>query len=205
MPYDFEQTHENILKSAKRQFQEKGFRDASIRKICHDAGVTNGAFYAHFESKEDLFAGIVEPCIKGLSGLYADEEEKYLEVGSAEDVVKAFKETGTSLKGFIEYACDHREEFLLILDASAGTKYESFQESLTETEAESMNKFFAATTRFIKNKENLSENVFRLGASFLISTVFDGLRKGLDADDILRETKLVSDFCAAGYQYVLGL
>ena len=40
---------------------DKGFSGASIRQICKDAGVTNGAFYAHLASKEDLFDKIVRP------------------------------------------------------------------------------------------------------------------------------------------------
>lgn len=54
MPYDYESTHRQILLSAMKNFSEVGFRDASIRTICKDAGVTNGAFYAHFKSKDDL-------------------------------------------------------------------------------------------------------------------------------------------------------
>ena len=67
MSYDYNKTHELILKSAEEQFQKEGFRNASIRRICSDAGVTNGAFYAHFDSKEALFKELVEPAVEGLN------------------------------------------------------------------------------------------------------------------------------------------
>ena len=205
MSYDYEQTHENILKSARQQFKEKGFRDASIRKICKDAGVTNGAFYAHFCSKEDLFCSIVNPCIEGLTRIYADEEDDYLDIKSSEDVVRAFKEAYLGLDKLIQYVCDNRDDFVLILDSSAGTAFENFQEKLTEFETDSMKKFFEVSKKYIKNQDNISDNIIKMGASFLISTVFDGLRKGKNAEEILHETKVVSDYCAAGYKYVLGL
>ena len=85
MAYDFEQTHERILKSAVEHFKARGFSGASIRQICTDAGVTNGAFYAHFESKEDLFERIVEPVLKGLQELYTTENEQYLDIHSAKE------------------------------------------------------------------------------------------------------------------------
>ena len=46
MGYDFEKTHKLILESAKNHFAQNGFEGASIRQICKDAGVTNGAFYS---------------------------------------------------------------------------------------------------------------------------------------------------------------
>ena len=51
MSRDFQQTHENLLACAKKHFLEFGFERASIREICKDANVTNGAFY----NPKDIF------------------------------------------------------------------------------------------------------------------------------------------------------
>ncbi len=59
MSRDFQQTHENLLLRAKKHFLQVGFERASIREICKDASVTNGAFYNHFEDKEALFGSLV--------------------------------------------------------------------------------------------------------------------------------------------------
>ena len=56
-------TRELILKSARKQFLEKGFQGASIRKIASDAGVTYGALYGYFTSKEELFYALTDPLI----------------------------------------------------------------------------------------------------------------------------------------------
>ena len=48
-------TLDAILSAAKREFSEKGFQSASLRKIVKDAGVTTGAFYGYYKSKEELF------------------------------------------------------------------------------------------------------------------------------------------------------
>lgn len=55
-----EQTTLNlILSAAMKEFLEKGFRAASLRSIVKAAGVTTGAFYGYFKSKEDLFEALV--------------------------------------------------------------------------------------------------------------------------------------------------
>ena len=52
-------TLEKIHKAAMAEFLDKGFQGASLRQIVKNAGVTTGAFYGYFSSKEALFASIV--------------------------------------------------------------------------------------------------------------------------------------------------
>ena len=48
------QTEQAILRSALELSRVKSFDKVSIRDICRRAGITTGAFYHHFASKEDL-------------------------------------------------------------------------------------------------------------------------------------------------------
>jgi TetR/AcrR family transcriptional repressor of nem operon len=47
-------TRQRIIDTASSQFRENGVAAVGIAGIMSGAGLTNGAFYAHFESKEDL-------------------------------------------------------------------------------------------------------------------------------------------------------
>src|SRR3954447_22854715 len=49
-------TRQRILEAAGRRFKQDGIDGAGIAAVMSDAGMTNGAFYAHFASKEDLVA-----------------------------------------------------------------------------------------------------------------------------------------------------
>ena len=51
-----QKSRKNILKNAIRLFSRKGFDKVSIDDVMRHAGMTRGAFYAHFDSKEDLYA-----------------------------------------------------------------------------------------------------------------------------------------------------
>ena len=62
MRYPVEETaekHERIVKEASRLFREKGFENVSVGEVMKAAGLTHGAFYAHFGSKEELQAAAV--------------------------------------------------------------------------------------------------------------------------------------------------
>jgi TetR/AcrR family transcriptional regulator, transcriptional repressor for nem operon len=57
MRYPAEETaakHDRIVKEASRLFRERGFDDVTVGEVMKAAGLTHGAFYAHFSSKEDL-------------------------------------------------------------------------------------------------------------------------------------------------------
>jgi TetR/AcrR family transcriptional repressor of nem operon len=52
-------TRQRILEAAGRRFKEDGIEGAGVAAVMSEAGLTNGAFYAHFASKEDLVANVL--------------------------------------------------------------------------------------------------------------------------------------------------
>ncbi|HSV39147.1 MAG TPA: TetR/AcrR family transcriptional regulator [Nocardioidaceae bacterium] len=54
-----EATRQRIIESSSRRFKESGVDGSGIATLMADAGLTNGAFYAHFDSKDDLVASVV--------------------------------------------------------------------------------------------------------------------------------------------------
>src|SRR5437899_12364665 len=52
-------TRQRILEVAGRRFKRDGIDGAGVATLMSDAALTNGAFYAHFESKEDLVANVL--------------------------------------------------------------------------------------------------------------------------------------------------
>jgi TetR/AcrR family transcriptional regulator, transcriptional repressor for nem operon len=51
-----EQTRRRILDAAAAVFRKRGYQAAGVDAVMHEAGLTAGGFYAHFASKEALFA-----------------------------------------------------------------------------------------------------------------------------------------------------
>src|SRR4051794_27153106 len=57
-----------ILAAARRLFKEHGPERVSVAQVTAAAGLTHGAFYGHFASKDDLF---VEACERAFDGAVA--------------------------------------------------------------------------------------------------------------------------------------
>src|SRR5215212_9280704 len=52
-------TRQRIIETAGHRFKQDGIDGSGVATLMADAGLTNGAFYAHFASKDDLVANVV--------------------------------------------------------------------------------------------------------------------------------------------------
>ncbi len=55
-----EQRREQLLESARKLFTEQGYRGTSTEEIAQNAGLTKGALYFHFKSKEEILLALVK-------------------------------------------------------------------------------------------------------------------------------------------------
>jgi AcrR family transcriptional regulator len=74
-----EASHARILASAGRGFRANGFGGLGVDGLARDAGVTSGAFYAHFKSKAEAFRAAVQTGIadlrRGIEAIRAEHPE----------------------------------------------------------------------------------------------------------------------------------
>lgn len=62
------ETRRRIVELAARRFRAEGVDGVGIAKLMSEAGLTNGGFYAHFESKEELVKEAIVHAISEMSG-----------------------------------------------------------------------------------------------------------------------------------------
>ena len=78
---------EHILDAAEQCFARAGFHRTTMHDICKEAGVSPGALYVYFDSKEALIAGIAERD-------RAEFAERLAALATAPDFLQALKEIG---------------------------------------------------------------------------------------------------------------
>lgn len=64
---DAQQTKLRLQQAAKELFNEKGFSRTTLAEIAEKAGMTRGAAYWHFSSKDDLFITVVEQALDDMT------------------------------------------------------------------------------------------------------------------------------------------
>src|SRR5436305_6170189 len=66
-------TRQRILEAAGRRFKRDGIDASGVAGVMSDAGLTNGAFYAHFKSKEDLVANVLAEQLRAQRESFDDQ------------------------------------------------------------------------------------------------------------------------------------
>ena len=79
-------THDRILEVAARQFRQEGIAGAGVAGIMSEAGLTNGAFYAHFSSKSEM----VEKSLERATDEQLQQFEKEIASGHLLDLIRAY-------------------------------------------------------------------------------------------------------------------
>ena len=75
-------TRRRIIEAAGRRLKRDGLDGSGVATLMADAGLTNGAFYAHFDSKEDLVASTVSDQLR-------EQRERY-GTRSLEEIVRGY-------------------------------------------------------------------------------------------------------------------
>lgn len=84
-------TRQRIVDAAGRRFKQDGIDGSGIATVMSDAGLTNGAFYAHFGSKDDLVATTVAAQLDAQRERYA---EQIRDAGGVEPVIRDYLSPG---------------------------------------------------------------------------------------------------------------
>lgn len=120
-----------ILREAEKEFYEKGFTDASIRKIVKGAGTTIGNFYNYFESKEAVFEELVNEEYK--SFIYFINNHDNIQ---RPDFLWEIKDVGQWRKVLTQLIQAvmpaFSDKFLLLVEYSRGTKFENTRNIIVE-------------------------------------------------------------------------
>lgn len=68
-------TRQRIIATAGRRLKRDGIDGSGVAVLMKDAGLTNGAFYAHFPSKDSLVTAVIEDQLQLLAASFAEQAE----------------------------------------------------------------------------------------------------------------------------------
>ena len=182
------EVREGLLLQAKHEFLEQGFEKASLRKICARAGVTTGAVYFFFKNKEDLFCKIVEDTSSQLTALgqrLSEAELERPELGTENDI------------RLMEFLYLHREEAILLLEKSQGTRYGSFRNELYGQLQKIFLLFFQRHGR-----PDVDPELIRILVEMRMKGFLELLKGDYSMEQLLRLTRQIGVYADGGFRHL---
>lgn len=192
-------TLERIKQAAMEEFLEKGFLEASLRQIVKRAGVTTGAFYGYFSSKQALFASIVEPHAAKMMGRYVDAHVSFSELPAEEQPEHMGVESGSYIHWLTDYICEHRDPVKLLICKAEGTGYEDFIHSMVEIEVESTYQYMETLRRLGNDIPELDRSLCHIISSGMLGGIFEIVIHDIPKEQAMRDVEQLRAFYTAGW------
>lgn len=134
---------QKIINEAVNQFNETGYLQSKMKDIAIRAGVSVGNIYRYFNNKEDLFESIVQPVIEKIDDIF-NEMQKY---------TPTYEMTKESVATFINIYLQYQDIFVLVLENSSNTRFETMKNDIIEKFTQNILSFPVITEKVNQNKQ----------------------------------------------------
>lgn len=183
---DRENSKELIIRAGKQEFLKYGYKGASLRNICKQAGVTTGAFYFQFENKEQLLDEILRPVITYFSAMVQKStmEEFEGELSSADGDEQ-----------MLEMLWNYKEECQILLEGTAGTAYEKVFEELQEGLRQGFLLFFGKY-----GISDVDEKLLDVIVRMRVESYLTIIRKEYTLEETKKLARQIGIYCDAGFE-----
>jgi AcrR family transcriptional regulator len=114
-----EATTKRLLEVARAQFTKHGYAQTATEAIVEEAGVTRGALYHHFGSKEGLFKAVVEAVQKDVASRIEEAVSKHND---------PWQQLLIGCKTFLTASMDADIQQIMLIDAPAVLGFETWRE-----------------------------------------------------------------------------
>lgn len=205
MTQEMKRTLERILDSAREEFMEKGFLNASLRNIVKNAGVTTGAFYRYYDSKEALFDALVEEHANYILGLFDHTLEDFEKLSGTEQTRQMLETSSDCMRTMLDYVYDHYDAFKLLLMCAEGTAYGDFVHQLVVREVDSTYTYIQTLAGMGHQVEPLNKDLVHIIASGLFSGFFEVVIHDMPREEAGAYLSQLRRFYSAGWSELLNV
>ena len=193
-------TEKNILNTARKHFLKDGFSGASLRNIVKDAGLTTGAFYKYYPTKEALFDALTDPYIEHIYQIYDRVVEDFEKLSAKEQTSNMSDTSGDGMDQMIDYIYEHYDNFRLLLKCGDSGKFETFIHNMVDREMRSSLEYVK------KMKEDgieipiVGESLMHMIYTGFFSSIFQIIEHDIDKEIAKRNVHKLREFNTGGWE-----
>ncbi|MFR9193282.1 MAG: TetR/AcrR family transcriptional regulator [Anaerovoracaceae bacterium] len=197
-------TLERIHQAAKAEFLEKGYKDASLRNIVKSVGMTTGAFYGYYKSKEELFEALTGEHYRYLLDCFKKAQKDFADLPQEQQPEVLADFSGACMFEMLHYAYEHLEECKLILCCSEGTKFSGLIDEMVEIEAEATHSYQKVLEKLGRPSPKIDPALEHILITGMFHTFFELVVHEMPLNDAENYVKEMRAFYTAGWMKIMG-
>lgn len=198
------QTREQIHTAAKAEFMEKGYKSASLRNIVKSVGMTTGAFYGYYNSKEELFEALVSEQYEHFVTCYRKAQTDFAGLLPEEQPKHMSDISGQCMVDMLLYAYDHLEAFKLLLLCSEGTRFSGMIDEMVEIEVQATHDYQKVLEQLGRPSPAIDPKLEHILITGMFNAYFELIIHEMPLDDALNCLKELRSFYTAGWNKIMG-
>lgn len=197
-------TLERIHQAAKAEFLEKGYKGASLRNIVKSVGMTTGAFYGYYKSKEELFEALVGEHYQYILTCFKKAQQQFAELPHEQQPEVMSEISGICMYDMLHYAYAHLEECKLILCCSEGTKFSGLIDEMVEIEAEATHAYQEVLQELGRPSPQIDPALEHILITGMFHTFFELVIHEMPLQNAENYVKEMRAFYTAGWMKIMG-
>lgn len=197
-------TLNSIREAAMREFLEKGFQSASLRNIVKTAGVTTGAFYGYYNSKEDLFEALVGEQYNYFLNCFCRAQKEFAKLPPDEQPENLSSISGECMYEMLLYAYEHLNEFKLILCRSEGTRFSNLIDEMVEIETEGTHNYLEVLEKLGRPAPPIDGRLEHILITGMFNTFFELIIHEMPLEEAKSYLREMRAFYTAGWMKIMG-
>lgn len=195
-----EDTEKNILNTARKHFLKDGFSGASLRNIVKDAGLTTGAFYKYYPTKEALFDALTDPYIEHIYQIYDRIVEDFEKLSAKEQTSNMSDTSGDGMDQMIDYIYEHYDNFRLLLKCGDSGKFETFIHNMVDREMRSSLEYVKKMREDGIEIPIVGESLMHMIYTGFFSSIFQIIEHDIDKEIAKRNVHKLREFNTGGWE-----
>jgi AcrR family transcriptional regulator len=192
----------NILETARNEFLDKGFKDASMRTMARNAKVGLSNIYNYFKSKDEIFREVMCPLTSAMDKMLNDHNNKHfisLDVFTSDEYMREM------IDSFVGLIKTFKAELNLLLFQSHGSSLANFVNEYTEKHANiGLEYIRLMNEKYPKINTNISSFFIHTMSSWWITIIGEIVTHDLRDKEIETFVAEYIEFSTAGWKKIMN-
>lgn len=168
------------------------------------AGMTTGAFYGYYRSKEELFESLVGTQYEHFMSRYRQAQQEFAALPAVEQPEHMSDISGECMVDMLLYAYEHLDTFKLLLLSSEGTRFSGMVDEMVEIELQATHDYQEVLQKLGMPATKIDPKLEHILITGMFNAYFELIIHEMPVEQALEYLNELRAFYTAGWKKLMG-